>query len=201
MRRHEAIIRVIYVLFMLGMFSGLIPVSHAADDGALPVRRPPVESGFMVGYGMGNVAEGGYEPAFLIYHLGYDMNARIAALKDAPGTLSVFVEPQLVPVFNRETNIEFGLGLGVKYRYPLSETVSPYAFLSVGPHYITVDTTDQANGFIFSDTVGVGLAFFLGETCSLNLEYRLRHLSNAGFDYPNRGINTHNALAGISFFF
>lgn len=201
MREYKVIILAAYVFFTVGMFSGLVPVSHAVDDVALPGRRPPVESGFMVGYGVGNVAEGGYEPMFLLCHLGYDVTPRIAALKDAAGTLSIFVEPQIVPVFNRETNIEFGVGLGVKYRYPLSEMVSYYALLSVGPHYVTVDTTDQANGFIFSDTIGLGLAFFLSETFSFNMEYRLRHMSNAGLDSPNRGINTHNVLAGVSFFF
>jgi opacity protein-like surface antigen len=64
-----------------------------------------------------------------------------------------------------------------------------------------VKTSDQANGFIFSDTIGAGLSFFVTEYSAINVEYRLRHMSNAGMEKPNGGIDTHFGTIGYSLFF
>ena len=164
-------------------------------------NRLLTESGIIAGYGTGNVKEGNYEPVLLIWHLGCDLKRFIPELKNYSGTFSVYLEPQINPVFERETDLEFGVGVGLKYLHPFTEKISAYIFGSVGPHYITVQTTDQANGFIFSNTIGGGFSFFLTEKTALNLEYRLRHMSNAGLEDPNRGIDTHFGMIGYSVFF
>ncbi|OPX41667.1 MAG: hypothetical protein B1H13_00795 [Desulfobacteraceae bacterium 4484_190.3] len=164
-------------------------------------NRLLTESGIITGYGTGDVEEGNYEPVLLIWHLGCDLKRFIPELKNYSGTFSVYLEPQINPVFERETDLEFGVGVGLKYLHPVTEEISAYIFGSVGPHYITVQTTDQANGFIFSDTIGAGFSFFLTEKSSLNLGYRFRHMSNAGIKKPNGGINTHFGTIGYSVYF
>ena len=160
------------------------------------------ESGIIIGYGTGNISEEKhYEPILLIWHLGCDLKRFIPKLEDHQGTLSLYIEPQINPVFNPETDIEFGVGVGLKYMHPVTEKISAYIFGSTGPHYITVKTKEQANGFIFSDTIGAGISFFLTKKSSLNLEYRFRHISNADFKKPNGGINTHSGTIGYSVYF
>jgi len=165
-------------------------------------NRLLTESGIITGYGMGSISGGKhYEPILLIWHLGCDLKRFIPELEDHQGTFSLYVEPQINPVFNPETDIEVGVGVGLKYMHPVTEKISAYIFGSTGPHYITVKTSEQTNGFIFSDTIGAGIAFFLTKKSSLNLEYRFRHISNAGLVRPNGGIDTHFGMIGYSVYF
>ena len=160
------------------------------------------ESGIIIGYGTGDIAEEKhYEPILLIWHLGCDLKRFFPQLEDHQGTLSLYVEPQINPVFNPETDFEIGVGVGLKYMHPVTEKISAYIFGSTGPHYITVKTKEQTNGFIFSDTIGAGISFFLTEKSSLNLEYRYRHISNADLVKPNGGIDTHFGMIGYSVYF
>lgn len=178
--------------------------SHALateSESLVAAGRSNTESSVIVGYGTGDVNEGNYEPVLLIWRLGMNLKQFFPSLEDHSGTLSCYMEPQINPVFDRETDIEFGVGLGLKYMHPLSDSVGAYLFGSVGPHYISVNTSDQANGFIFSDTIGAGLSFFITEKSAVNVEYRLRHMSNAGMEKPNGGINTHFGTVGYSVFF
>lgn len=163
--------------------------------------RANTESSVIVGYGTGDVEEGNYEPVLLIWRLGWNLKQLFPSLENHGGTVSCYIEPQINPVFDRETDIEFGIGLGLKYMHPLTDSIAAYLFGSVGPHYISVKTSDQANGFIFSDTIGAGLSFFVTEYSAINVEYRLRHMSNAGMEKPNGGIDTHFGTIGYSLFF
>ena len=137
----------------------------------------------------------------LSWQLGYDLKRLFKNLPKYGGTLTGFLEPQINPVFSPETDVEFGVGIGLKYRHPLTETLSGYVMASVGPHFISVKTQDQANGFIFFDTASLGLSFFLTPKSAVDLEYRFRHMSNGGIKQPNNGINIHMVAIGYTLFF
>jgi lipid A 3-O-deacylase len=158
------------------------------------------EAGFISGYGNGSIDEGNYKTLMLIAHLGVDINRFIPAFRHNRGTLSFFLEPQFNPAL-QQSDIEFGLGIGFQYAYPLTESISPYILLATGPHYISVDTTTQAKGFNFSNAAGVGFYLSLTKNIALNCGYRYRHVSNADLRLPNGGINSHIGLLGVSFFF
>jgi hypothetical protein len=72
--------------------------------------------------------------------------------------------------------------------------------LGSGPHYITADLPRQANVKIFSDNIDFGLFRQLNKNkpLFLNLQFRVRHISNAGLKLPNSGVNTLNVLVGLS---
>lgn len=197
-------IKLIVLLVVLAITLISTPVyANGSSLGTSPASdRLLTESGIIVGYGTGNISEEKhYEPILLIWHLGCDLERFFPQLEDHQGTLSLYVEPQINPVFNPETDLEFGVGVGLKYMHPVTEKISAYIFGSMGPHYITVKTKEQANGFIFSDTIGAGISFFLTEKSSLNLEYRYRHISNADLVKPNGGIDTHFGMIGYSVYF
>ena len=194
-RQYKAILTGLVIAILM------FPPAYSAA-GTNDINNPLLtESEIIAGYGTGDVKEGNYEPVLLIWHLGCDLKRFIPELNNYSGTFSVYLEPQINPVFERETDLEFGIGVGLKYLHPVTEKISAYIFGSVGPHYITVETRDQANGFIFSNTIGAGFSFFLTEKSSLNLGYRLRHMSNAGTRKPNGGINTHFGTIGYSVYF
>lgn len=177
----------------------------AADGVAAEDRRPsfPVsESGVVIGYGSSNIAEGKYRPLLMMWHIGFK-------LKEIPSgqvggrnhTISFYLEPQINPAFSPATNVEFGVGIGLKYMHHMTDRLSAYIMASVGPHWITLQTNTQANGFVFSDMIGVGLSIFVTDRSALNLEFRARHLSNADLAEPNGGINSCFGAIGYSVFF
>jgi len=189
------------LLFIVLSFSAHSYVC-ASDSEYIPdTARWNTESAVIAGYGKGDVAEGTYEPVLLIWRLGCNLKQFSPSLENHRGSLSFYMEPQINPVFKRETDIEFGIGLGFKYMYPLTDSMGAYLFGSVGPHYVSVKTSDQANGFIFSDTIGIGLSFFLTKKSAIIVEYRRRHMSNGDMEKPNGGIDTNSATIGYSVFF
>ncbi len=194
-QRHFSYVTALFIALTL-FFSS--PASTA--DNA-PGNRPFSESAFIAGMGTGSIPEGHYQPVLLIWHFGMDLKKQIPKLKDHAGSLSFIIEPQLNPVFDPQTDFEIGVGIGLQYRYPLTEKVSAYVLGTVGPHYISAVTANQANGFIFSNTAGVGLYYFLTKDSAVNLGYRFRHMSNAGIENPNGGIDSHFAVIGYSLFF
>ena len=204
----------IVVARKLVLFAFLIIFSHTlivipsislanekSDEGETPKTSLISELGVISGYGKGSVYEGSYQVIPFILHIGIDAKVFFSNLVGHKGTLSFIIEPQLNRVTEPEKDIEFGIGIGVQYSYPLTERFSPYILGVVGPHYLDLATETQARGFIFSCTVGTGSYLFLTKDIALNIGYRLRHMSNAYTRSPNYGIDSHFAIAGVSVFF
>ncbi len=153
------------------------------------------------GYGEGNTDDGAYQHLQLTVDIGFDLATFFPQLKHHRGVTSLFLAPAINPVISPETGVELGISLGIKHRIPLNKTWHVYFMGSVGPHYISVETEDQADGFIFFDSVGTGVSFFLTDRSAINFEYRFRHGSNASTHEPNRGIDSNIGSVGYSIFF
>lgn len=188
--------KLILNLFLLLLVLGAPLESKSADFSALPLT----EAGLYLGFGTGNLKESKYDPILLVFHLGTDLKKFWPALTGHKGKLTIFAEPQLDPVLNL-SEYELGLGIGLKYMYPLSDKWAVYLMGSIGPHYISAETEDQARGFVFADSAGAGFYYFVSEDAALNIGYRYRHLSNAGTKDPNSGINSHFGIVGYCHFF
>jgi hypothetical protein len=68
----------------------------------------------------------------------------------------------------------------------------PYLEAGIGVHLLSSTQLGDrrfSTAVQFGDLVGLGLRF--GEAGRFELGYRLQHLSNAGIDHPNAGINFH----------
>ncbi len=189
---------IVSVLILLANYA------YCAEDeqkGSRAGSRFFTEMGFITGFGSGSLPEGNYQPVFLIGHFGVDLKRYFPGLKNHSGTLSVFLEPQINPVVNPQTDFEFGIGIGLQYMHPVIGNLSVYVLGSVGPHYISVVTSKQANGFIFADTIGGGFYYYLTKDSAINVGYRFRHMSNANLADPNGGIDTSSGVVGYSVFF
>ena len=182
------------------MISSSLALGEETESGLLS-KFSLTESTMIAGFGKGEFTEGSYEHIALIWQLGFDLKHFFSRLEDNRGVLTFIMEPKINPVISPENDVEFGISFGLKYRYPLTQNTSGYVLFSIGPHYITVKSTDQANGFIFFDTVGAGFSFSLSEKTALSLEYRFRHISNADTQEPNVGIESHIGAIGYSMFF
>ena len=195
-------LRPVVSLFLIGIFMvGNVYAEPSIDQGESTSHLKFAESGIMVGYGQGNLDKGYYQNILLIWHLSVDL--KYSYLREHRGRLSVVIEPQINPVIDPSQNIEFGIGFGLKYMYPLTDTFSTYVMGSVGPQYISADAEDtgQASGFAIASTIGIGFYYFFDQQAALNLGYRWRHISNANLTHPNGSINTNNLIIGLSLFF
>jgi len=88
--------------------------------------------------------------------------------------------------------------LQVRYVFEPEWRVHPYLFAGVGILYADVDRKETGNRVNFNPQVGAGLYYALSGAASLILEYRHVHISNAGLDERNSGMNNHTFLAGVS---
>jgi len=104
-------------------------------------------------------------------------------------------------VINPNTNAEVGCSFLLKYSDHITSRIAPYIEGGFGIIYTTQHTREQSTQYNFLSQVGVGLQFFLNEKYALTGGYRYRHMSNAGIDSPNRGIDHHFVLLGVSYFF
>ena len=98
------------------------------------------------------------------------------------------------------SDVEIGLNFGVSYTQPLFYKLKLTAAIGTGPHFISLNTSRQAHGFLFSDNIELGLAYPVSKMIDVNLKARYRHISNAGFKDPNGGIENLFFVLGITQF-
>lgn len=93
---------------------------------------------------------------------------------------------------------EFGVNVGVLIRKNIiSDFLAAYVLISLGPHYVSGVPERQADGFIFSDNVFVGVNLKLSDKAYLDLRPGFRHVSNANLTKPNQGVNNIILSGGI----
>jgi lipid A 3-O-deacylase len=200
----STLIQLLLVLSLV-LFAAAIPgIAIAAEEKGDAIHVGGswlTEAGFIIGYGDASLDESVYRTLLIIGHLAKDITNFIPALKDHRGTLTFFLEPQFNAILKPAGESEFGLGIGFQYAYPVTERISPYILVVTGPHYISIDSITQADGFNFSSAIGAGIYLSLTKNVALNLGYRHRHVSNADIKKPNEGIDSEIGLMGLSFFF
>jgi Lipid A 3-O-deacylase (PagL) len=158
--------------------------------------------------------EGGYGEQFDLENTtitgldAFNAGLRLGFLPWGPvgsGPLKGALEIGLEPFYQRFVDPEdaFFAGLGAVVRYhllPLGRFV-PYVELGAAPGYTDLRVREQRTDFVFLVFGGVGASYFITERTALYAGYRLQHISNAGTDSPNQGINSHTGVIGLSIFF
>lgn len=139
---------------------------------------------------------------YKIFYLAADFSWSFTKFPKKKDFVAWYAEPQVNPVRTRRPwDLEFGVNLGIRNYVKFNENFYFYQMIGSGPHYMTARLDRQAHGFIFSDNFAIGTFTRLNKKdLFLNLQFRMRHLSNANIELPNRGINSYNFLVGISRF-
>jgi lipid A 3-O-deacylase len=122
-----------------------------------------------------------------------------------PGPLKGALEIGLEPFYQRFVDPvdAFFAGLAVLARYHVLSfgRFVPYIEFSAAPGTTDLRVQEQDTNFVFLLFGGIGASYFITDRTALYVGYRLQHVSNAGTDSPNRGINSHTGVVGASFFF
>ena len=80
-------------------------------------------------------------------------------------------------------------------------SLRPYVECGFGLSYQSLDIYELGTDFNFLSFAGLGLSLPLNDRLSLELGYRLRHISNAGLDERNHGVTSNQAQLEVSWAF
>lgn len=105
--------------------------------------------------------------------------------------LAAFIHPFMRPLIGI-TPLQF------RYVFEPKCRIHPYLFTGAGVLYVDFNRRETGNRLNFNLQFGTGFYYALNTTTALLLEYRHIHISNAGLDERNSGLNTHTFLAGVS---
>lgn len=118
------------------------------------------------------------------------------------GHFTVYAEGQFtqaISLFGFKAEYEAGANFGLRYHLFVGRQLRINAAIASGPHYITIETSRQANGFIFSDNFELGLSYYLRSVdTEIQARWRYRHISNAGLQSPNGGIDNLFLVIGVA---
>ena len=122
-----------------------------------------------------------------------------------PGLLHGAFEAGLEPFYQRYTDPHsaFWAGLIAVFRYhflSLGRFV-PYVEAGGGPGGTNLNVVEIDSDFSFVLWGGVGASVFLTSTTAVYAGYRYEHISNGHTATPNRGVESHVAVLGMSYYF
>ena len=188
-----------YLVLVL-LMSMLITTTSAQETGERLINRKSL--GILVEYGQPYyyLPEGDYR--YYVVLFGTPFSFPLFRAKKV-FNLSVDLYPHFghAWVTNDKTYIEFGLNVRLGLNFALSDKDVISGKIGSGPHYVTVETEKQANGFIFSDyfLLTYKRAFRIDKKpFTVDVEFGYRHISNAGLKMPNRSIS--NFIFGLGIY-
>ena len=95
---------------------------------------------------------------------------------------------------------ELGFTAGFSPRLNMVKgTLGLYVLITSGPMYISGTPGRQAEGFNFSSTAATGVQLRLLKKTYIDLRTGIRHLSNAGTERPNGGVNNLVWSLGVNY--
>ena len=144
-------------------------------------------------------SEGLYQPILIKGLLGWNLG-RTGNIENKTGHFIWYLEPQINPVLvsGKLSELEFGCNFGFRFEKEIGEQDLLYWAIGTGPHFITQESRQQHPGYIFSDNFIFGWYHQLSGDYYSNLQYRFRHISNAGIYEPNLGIDNSFVGLGVS---
>ena len=115
-----------------------------------------------------------------------------------PGVVSFGIEGLFTHFYETNSAMELGGGPFLRYRM-VRDWVQPYAEVGVGMLYNDLKTFSLSSRVLFSANGAVGVEVPLGERFGATVGYRFRHISNAGQDKINPGLNSNIIAVGVAF--
>lgn len=117
---------------------------------------------------------------------------------ETPGAVSFGIEGIFTHFYETNSAMELGGGPYLRYRW-VRPWVQPYAEVGVGMLYNDLKTFSLSSRLLFSVHGAVGVEIPITGRFGATVGYRFRHISNAGQDEVNPGLNTNIICAGVSF--
>ncbi len=153
---------------------------------------------------------GGHSVAGGRGHIGlWDLGLRYGWVLTSPvgpgflkGRFEYAMDAVLVYLIFQPANTAYGVGLtplNLKWNFATRGRLAPYVELSGGVLFTTHEVPTRTSNVNFTPSPAFG-AHFLGDKLAWSLEARYLHISNAGLDRLNPGINTFEVRLGVGKF-
>jgi hypothetical protein len=113
-------------------------------------------------------------------------------------TQEILWEAPLVVFTKPHTDFLAGLNLMFRQHLTSNRNFAPYLELGAGVNLTDLDVREVGGRFQFSLQGGVGVRKAIGKDSDLTVGLRWYHLSNAGLDVPNTGLNNYLVTVGYS---
>ena len=121
-----------------------------------------------------------------------------------PGPLHGSLEIGLQPLYQRYLDPDAffaGLGATVRYHFLSLGRFAPYVEAAAFAGGTDLNVPEINSNFTFLLWAGAGASFFVTDRTAIYAGYRWTHVSNGNTDQPNRGLEAHTGVVGMSFFF
>jgi len=94
-----------------------------------------------------------------------------------------------------------GVTAMLRYNFDTGKRWLPFYDIGAGLTATDIGSPDLSGTFEFNLQTGPGVRWMLTQNTALTLQCRYLHISDAGIDTPNRGVNTWSFYAGVSWLF
>jgi lipid A 3-O-deacylase len=94
-----------------------------------------------------------------------------------------------------------GITPHVRYNFATGTRWIPYVDLGAGVSATSIGPPDLSHYFEFNLQAATGVRWFIRDNVALGIEARYLHMSCAGINTPNLGLNNVNGMLSISWFF
>lgn len=132
-----------------------------------------------------------------LYMAGFMGSAAWHLYQGGWARLDLRVEGELAYFWDYDTGWEFAVLPGLRL-YLGDYTLKPYLEGGVGPSFNSLSIEELGTAFNFVSYGGAGLRLGLSDGASVEMGYRFRHISNAGIDERNSGVNHHVIMLGMA---
>lgn len=180
------------------------PASIWENEEGAGFRSGLLDAGFEVGGGFGHRAFGSTEThdfAVAKLHLGRMVGGVFGKDQWYRGNWELLGELFAGGQINPGNAYVVGLTPLLRYNFATGTRWVPFIDAGAGVTLTDIGPPDLSTRFQFNTQAGVGVRRFITRHSALTLQYRFFHISNAGIDDPNHGVNTSMFYAGISWFF
>jgi len=195
----------------LAAWAGLAPVAARADgttDARFNASDPSANAaadgtwnaGFSLGAGFGPAIFGSQSQHHLaagFLHVGRRLESDKSFLRRLELGGEVWGGGQYDP----EAAYVTGLTPMARYHFQPGSRLSPFVDLGLGFVLTDIGLPDLSTTYQFSPQAGTGVHWTLSKHLALTLQARYIHISNAGLEQPNDGVNAFVFTGGLTRFF
>ena len=187
----------------------VLAIAPASAAGAFDADQTFRQGTFVIspefGYGQQHDFEGKHDFTGLEFA---NVGVRLGWLPFSPvgpgplrGSLEVGLEPLYQRYFHPVDAFFAGLGVTLRYHFLALGRVVPYAEVAGFAGGTDLKVAEIRSNFTFLVFGGAGASVFVTDHTAVYGGYRYQHVSNGNTDRPNRGLESHTGVVGVSFYF
>lgn len=179
------------------------PSEPTRRDPSSLIQKGDSELGLLAGGGIAHAIWGGRGDRQFVT-LGGRLG-RVLTGPVGPGLLkgNFEVSVELLPVFvmlQEETTYALSVTLLFRHYLAPGSRMKPFVSFGAGSLFSGKEIPPGTTSLNFTPQAGLGIAVFVKERLSYQLEYRIHHISNASLATPNPGVNSSYFQFGVSVF-